>query len=154
MKQSKIQDLTIETPLKVLSIYAIPMLISMFFQQAYNLVDSWIAGNYIGAAALGAVGTCYPLTVFLIAIASGLSLGTSIFCSRTYGAKEYHNVFMFATMSDVVVRMMFGSLFSNMWRLNGVWAVWPTAWIVGTALSVGLYWKQRAFYKGLEKRES
>ena len=85
MKQAKIQDLTVGAPLKVLSIYAIPMLISMFFQQAYNLVDSWIAGNYIGAVALGAVGTCYPLTVFLIAISSGLSLGTSIYCSQEYG---------------------------------------------------------------------
>ncbi|MGN0158011.1 MAG: MATE family efflux transporter [Brotaphodocola sp.] len=92
MKHAKIQDLTVGSPLKVLSIYAIPMLISMFFQQAYNLVDSWIAGNYIGAVALGAVGTCYPLTVFLIAIASGLSLGSSIFCSQTYGKKEYGDV--------------------------------------------------------------
>jgi len=92
MKQSKTQDLTVGVPLKVLSIYAIPMLISMLFQQAYNLVDSWIAGNHIGAVALGAVGTCYPITVFLIAIASGLSLGTSIFCSQRYGAKEYGEV--------------------------------------------------------------
>lgn len=86
------QDLTVGVPLRVLSIYAIPMLVSMFFQQAYNLVDSWIAGNYIGEIALGAVGTCYPVTVFLIAIASGLSLGTSIFCSQAYGAKAYGDV--------------------------------------------------------------
>ncbi len=92
MKGANVQDLTIGAPLRVLSLYAVPMLISMFFQQAYNLVDSWIAGNYIGAEALGAVGTCYPLTVFLIAIASGLSLGTSIFCSQTYGAKKYQQV--------------------------------------------------------------
>lgn len=92
MKHAKIQDLTVGAPLKVLSIYAIPMLISMFFQQAYNLVDSWIAGNYIGAVALGAVGTCYPLTVFLIAISSGLSLGTSIYCSQAYGAKACSDV--------------------------------------------------------------
>lgn len=92
MSTANIQDLTAGKPLKVLSIYAIPMLISMFFQQAYNLVDSWIAGNYIDEVALGAVGTCYPITVFMIAIASGLSLGTSIFCSQAYGAKEYGNV--------------------------------------------------------------
>ena len=92
MRNAKVQDLTTGAPLKVLSIYAIPMLISMFFQQAYNLVDSWIAGNYIGELALGAVGTCYPVTVFMIAIASGLSLGTSIFSSQSYGAREYGNV--------------------------------------------------------------
>lgn len=47
--------------------------------------------------------------------------------------------FMLATMSDVVVRILCGQLFSNLWGLNGVWAVWPTAWLVGTGLSVGLY---------------
>lgn len=73
-------------------LYATPMLISMFFQQAYNLVDGWIAGRHIGAVALGSVGTCYPVTVFFIAIASGLSLGTSIFCSLAYGAKRYRQV--------------------------------------------------------------
>jgi len=92
MSIAKTQDLTVGTPVKVISIYAIPMLISMFFQQAYNLVDSWIAGNYIGDVALGAVGTCYPITVFLIAISSGLSLGTSIFCSQSYGAKKFDHI--------------------------------------------------------------
>lgn len=92
MKITQTNDLSIGTPVKVLTVYAIPMLISMFFQQAYNLVDGWIAGNYIGKIALGAVGTCYPVTVFLIAISSGLSLGTSIFCSQAYGAKKHAEV--------------------------------------------------------------
>lgn len=92
MKTAQTINLTEGRPVRVLSRYAVPMLISMFFQQAYNLVDGWIAGNSIGALALGAVGTCYPVTVFLIAIASGLSLGTSIFCSQAYGAREYGRV--------------------------------------------------------------
>lgn len=86
------RDLTEGKPLPVLTLYAIPMLASMFFQQAYNLADSWIAGNRIGAAALGAVGTCYPITVFFIAIASGLSMGASIYCSQQFGAKAYGEV--------------------------------------------------------------
>ncbi len=94
MKQHFVQptDLTVGHPLTVLTLYAIPMLISMFFQQAYNLVDSWIAGNQLGAAALGAVGTCYPVTVFFVAIASGLGLGTSLLCSQSFGAKAYAEV--------------------------------------------------------------
>lgn len=92
MSIARTHDLTVGIPVKVLSLYAIPMLISMFFQQAYNLVDSWIAGNYIGDVALGAVGTCCPITVFLIAISSGLSLGTAIFCSQSYGAQKFDQV--------------------------------------------------------------
>jgi len=82
-------DLTTGSPLRVVALYALPMMVSMLFQQAYNLADGWIAGTQIGNAALGAVGTCYPVTVLFIAIASGLSLGTSLLCSAEYGAKAY-----------------------------------------------------------------
>lgn len=102
MRISQTNDLTTGTPVRVLSIYAIPMLISMFFQQAYNLVDGWVAGNYIGKIALGAIGTCYPVTVFLIAISSGLSLGASIFCSQAYGAKKYADVKSAVSTSIIV----------------------------------------------------
>ena len=82
-------DLTVGRPVGVLCRYAIPMLFSMFFQQAYNLVDGWIAGNYISTEAMAAVGACYPLTVFLIAISSGMSLGCSILCSQAFGRHDH-----------------------------------------------------------------
>lgn len=85
-------DLTVGAPLPVLLYFSLPMFASMFFQQAYNLADSWIAGNYIGSLSLGAVGTCYPVTVFFIAIASGLSIGTSLYCSQHFGAGELSEV--------------------------------------------------------------
>lgn len=91
-KLSDAADLTTGSPAKVIAMYTFPMLGSMFFQQAYNLADSWIAGNFVGADALAAVGTCYPVTVFYIAIASGLSMGTSIFCSQNFGAHKYQDV--------------------------------------------------------------
>lgn len=86
------KDLTSGKPMWTLTLYAFPMLVSMFFQQAYNLVDSWISGNYIGSIALSAVGTCYPITVFYIAIASGLSMGVSLFSSQNFGAEKYWQV--------------------------------------------------------------
>lgn len=92
MQTVQTTDLTEGVPIRVLTVYAIPMLISMFFQQAYNLADSWIAGNLVGADALSAVGICYPVTVFLIAISSGLSLGTSIFCAEAFGKKALRDV--------------------------------------------------------------
>lgn len=90
--QAQPRDLTKGNPLKVLLTYSLPMFASMFFQQAYNLADSWIAGNWVGSVSLGAVGTCYPVTVFCIAIASGLSMGTSIYCSQQFGAGNTEEV--------------------------------------------------------------
>lgn len=45
MKLSVPTDLTKGRPLPVIALYAVPMLVSMFFQQAYNLIDGWIAGK-------------------------------------------------------------------------------------------------------------
>lgn len=86
------KDLTAGRPLPVLLSYSLPMFAGMFFQQAYNLADSWIAGNCIGSISLGAVGTCYPVTVLYIAVASGLSIGTSIYCSQKFGSGGHQNV--------------------------------------------------------------
>ena len=43
-------------------------------------------GNFVGEAALSAVGTCAPLTLLFIAIAMGMSTGASIVVSQFYGA--------------------------------------------------------------------
>lgn len=127
------KDLTIGNPLTVLLAYSLPMFASMFFQQAYNLVDSWIAGNWVGAISLGAVGTCYPITVFCIAIASGLSMGTSIYCSQHFGAGASGEVRMGITTSLMVflpfsVLLMIVGLFSCSGILS-LFSVPAEAWL-------------------------
>ena len=47
--------------------------------------------------------------------------------------------FMTATLSDVVIRICFGNIFSKLWGIQGVWAIWPLAWLVGTIISFGAY---------------
>lgn len=47
--------------------------------------------------------------------------------------------FMLATISDVVIRILFGGAFSRLFGLNGVWCIWPFAWVVGTVMSVSFY---------------
>mgnify|MGYP007016924053 FL=1 len=40
----------------VLLKFSLPMLLSVAFQQLYNIVDSVIAGNFVSDMALGAIG--------------------------------------------------------------------------------------------------
>ena len=47
------------------------MLLSVVFQQLYNIVDSIVAGKFVGAQALAAVGASYPITMIFMAIATG-----------------------------------------------------------------------------------
>ena len=41
-------DMTKGSPFKILLKFVIPLLLSMVFQQMYNLADSVIAGRYLG----------------------------------------------------------------------------------------------------------
>ena len=56
-------DMTKGSPFKILLKFVIPLLLSMVFQQMYNLADSVIAGRYLGVEALAATGAAYPITV-------------------------------------------------------------------------------------------
>ena len=49
-------DMTKGSPFKILLKFVLPMLLSMVFQQMYNLADSVIAGRYLGVDALAATG--------------------------------------------------------------------------------------------------
>ena len=56
-------DLTTGNTSRLLWAFSIPMLISVAFQQFYNIADSVIAGRFIGEQALADVGASYPITM-------------------------------------------------------------------------------------------
>ena len=59
--------------------FTLPMLAGSLLQQCYNIADTLIVGQCIGANALAAVGSAYTLMVFLISILLGLSMGAARF---------------------------------------------------------------------------
>ena len=62
MTQTKrITDMTEGSPLNHIFLFTLPLLVGNLFQQFYNVVDSIVVGNYVGADALAAVGTCRSL---------------------------------------------------------------------------------------------
>lgn len=73
---------------KKLWLFSIPMLISVVFQQIYNIADSMIAGQFAGENALAAVGASYPITMLFIAVAMGCNIGCSVIISQLFGAKD------------------------------------------------------------------
>ncbi|NLL80291.1 MAG: MATE family efflux transporter [Clostridiales bacterium] len=83
-----ITDLTEGNIHKKLWLFSIPMLISVAFQQIYNIADSMIAGRFAGESALAAVGASYPITMLFIAVAMGCNIGCSVIISQLFGAKD------------------------------------------------------------------
>ena len=66
-----------------------PILLGTFFQQLYNTADAVIVGNFVGKAALAAVGG--PTSIFinlLVNLFVGLSSGATVIVARHYGAQE------------------------------------------------------------------
>ena len=84
-----ITDLTRGSSRKMLWMFSIPMLLSVAFQQVYQIADSIIAGQFIGEAALAAVGASHPITMIFMAVAVGSNIGCAVVVSRLFGAKKY-----------------------------------------------------------------
>lgn len=85
-------DMTIGSPARVLFIFAVPIILSNLFQQFYNIIDSLIVGNYLGADALAAVGSVGTITAVIIQLASGLALGASVVISQYFGAGKKEEI--------------------------------------------------------------
>lgn len=85
-------DMTVGSPAKVLFIFAVPIILSNLFQQFYNIIDSLIVGNYLGADALAAVGSVGTITAVIIQLASGLALGASVVISQYFGAGKKREI--------------------------------------------------------------
>lgn len=83
--KSHTMNMTEGNPTGLLIRFAIPMLIGNLFQQLYNLVDSIIVGQYVGADALAAVGATGSITFLFFAICNGLGNGGGIVTSQLFG---------------------------------------------------------------------
>ena len=99
--------------------FTIPLLLSVFCQQMYNLADTVIAGQYIGEVALGSIGASYSITMLFMAVAFGCNAGCSIVIGRLFGAKKYRNIktavgtTLITFLSLAVILTIFGSIFSG-----------------------------------------
>lgn len=58
------KDLTNGSVFQTISLFALPMLLGNILQQAYNVVDTWVVGQFISSNALASVGSAYTLMTF------------------------------------------------------------------------------------------
>lgn len=113
------KDLTTGRPETVLWKFCLPLFGSVIFQQLYNLADSFVAGKFIDANALAAVGNSYEITLIFIAFAFGCNIGCSVITSQFFGAKDYRSMkttvytSLLSTGILCIFLMLFGFLFGN-----------------------------------------
>ena len=68
--------------------FAIPMILGDLLQQCYNIADTLIVGQFLGAGALAAVGSAFSLMTFLTSIILGLAMGSGTVFSIRFGQKD------------------------------------------------------------------
>lgn len=91
MRQN-IMNMTTGSPLRHILRFTIPLLIGNLFQQLYNMVDSLVVGNFVGANALAAVGACASMNFLFTSLSTGLSVGIGVIVSQYFGADDESHV--------------------------------------------------------------
>ncbi len=74
--------------LRIILIFAFPILIGNIFQQLYNIVDTAVIGYILGDDSLAAVGATAPLYSLVIGLATGFTNGFSVVIARYFGAND------------------------------------------------------------------
>ncbi|MDD6313133.1 MAG: MATE family efflux transporter [Firmicutes bacterium] len=122
-----VKDLTVGKPRNVIISFTLPMLISVIFQQMYNMADSIIAGRFAGEDALSAVGASYPVTMIFMAVAFGSNIGCSVVISQLFGAKKIGKV-----KTAIFTSLIASAVISSVLAVVGVAATTPIMRLINT----------------------
>lgn len=98
-RKQTISDMTTGSPAKLIIRFMIPMFLGNLFQQFYNVVDSIVAGQFLGVQALAAIGSTGSLMFFVIGWLNGLTSGFAIMVSQCFGAKKEDRMRHYVAMS-------------------------------------------------------
>ena len=118
------QDMTKGSPTKGLLLFSIPLLIGNFAQQLYSTVDSVIVGQYVGDAALSAIGTTLPIINLLLVLFMAIATGSGIMVAQYFGARAKNDLaktignsitlIVIATLGIMAVGIAFSGTFLEM----------------------------------------
>ncbi len=98
-RKQTISDMTTGNPAKLIIRFMIPMFLGNLFQQFYNMVDSIVAGQFLGVQALAAIGSTGSLMFFVIGWLNGLTSGFAIMVAQCFGAKKEDRMRHYVAMS-------------------------------------------------------
>ena len=112
---SRKKDLTTGPITQTMLLFAFPMILGNLLQQLYNIADTLIVGQFLGADALAAVGSSYTLMTFLTSILLGLCMGSGAVFSIRCGEKNekglqesiLHSFLMIAVLAVVLNAAVF-----------------------------------------------
>ena len=123
---------------KSILLFSIPMILGNLLQQFYNIVDTYIVGQYIGSNALAAVGSSYTLMTFLTSIIIGLCMGSGILFSMYFGAKKYEKmkISLIPTIVSLGTRVLLAYLLVLSFGVEMIWWAIVIGWILADTIGI------------------
>lgn len=96
------KNMTEGHPLKLIMMFALPLLLGNIFQQTYNIVDTAIVGQTLGANALAAVGSTSSVQFLVLGFCIGICCGFGIPIAQSFGGNNlskmrdfiYHSIIL------------------------------------------------------------
>ena len=86
--RAQIQDMTVGSPMRLILMFAVPLVIGNVCQQVYNMVDTMVVGYHLGDSAIAAIGATSALYSLLINFAGGMNNGYGILVTQRFGAHD------------------------------------------------------------------
>lgn len=134
------------SPARHIFSFALPLLAGSFLQQLYNMVDSFVVGQFVGDSALAAVGVGFPIIFMFTSLFTGLANGGTVVIAQFYGAGQLDRVrdavdtIYTAFMAAVIpVAVLAVALVQPMlWLLRVDESAWHEAWVYLMVVCAGL----------------
>ena len=80
--------MTSGSPMRLLIVFALPLMLGNMFQQCYTIADTLIVSRRLGVDALAALGSADWFIWFIISIIQALTQGFSILLAQQFGAGD------------------------------------------------------------------
>lgn len=84
------KDLTKGSPMRLIILFAMPILLGSVFQQAYSFTDTIIIGQQLGKNSIAAVGSTASVVSLMFSTVNGLVTGFSVIIAKNFGAGDHH----------------------------------------------------------------
>lgn len=131
---TKVKDMTTGSAFKLISTFALPLMIGNVFQQLYTVVDTAIVGKALGVNALAALGVTDWLYWLILGMIQGITQGFGILMASRFGAKQFEQLRQVVGGSVILA-----GLFSVVFLLFGLLIINPVLLLLNTPSEI-IHW--------------
>ena len=86
------KDLSQGNIYKTFFLFGLPLVLSGVLSQTYHIIDTAIAGRFLGETGLAAIGATAPFLTFISSLFLGYGVGFGAYIGRLFGAGEYGKI--------------------------------------------------------------